>query len=197
MAEAPTHLRAHEAAALLGDSEALVERSRDASSAMLTGAPLITWGLAYVAGYLALEFWPHPGGVAGLFAALGVAAVISWWPRGRRIRTGTERPVRLGWLCVLAASPFLIGAIEPVDFGRAMLLLGGLWGMAMALTAIALSDTALSDTALFVICFATVVIAGLAPQAPWGWPLATFGVCSGAALLSLGVTRAVRGARRG
>lgn len=149
---------AETAARLVAESDRILVRQRRVGQASMGAPGLLAWGLAWLVAYPALDRWPDRTGGVVAAAAILIAVAVSWAPRDTGIRTGFEGRIRLGWVLTLLSSPFLISSVAPLEGSRFMLLLGALWGLAMALTGVALRDTGLT-----VVGLAAVVAAGVAP----------------------------------
>lgn len=173
-----------QAARLLTELAELRDRARVAVQGLTTGWPLIGWGIAWLIGYPAMQLadgWARIG-IVGCCWALGILS--SWIPSSRKVRTGHERQLRLGWLSVAAASPFIVAAAAPESWVSVALLLGALWSMCMCLFAIATGDRTFS-----VVSFVGVVAAGSGASQEFIPALVWFGLFAGLPLLAVGVSR--------
>jgi hypothetical protein len=181
-----------EAAGTLRDLDAIGDRSRRIVHAGFTRLPLLVWGVAWLGGYSAfdlLPFWPAVliGGALWVLAALssrfhGADEVVSSW----------QRSARRSWLVLVAASPLLVLAIMPVPAGTVLLLLGALWGVALALFAVATGDRPLGAVGWLVL-----VAAACCRFVVPGHGLLVFALVAGGAMAVLGAVRTVGEARRG
>lgn len=182
---------ADRAASHLRELDAVTGRTRLASRSMATGFPMVGWGVAWIVGLGALDLLSGPLRVAVPLLAWTFGMVLSWVPMRAVIRTGTEGRMRLAWVVVLVASPFLVVAAQPASFAHAMLLAGALWGLAMCLYAVATDDRALAVVAGFGI----VLAAALSPADQLD-RLLWFGIGAGVPILALGISRVLRGVGR-
>lgn len=182
---------ADQAQSSLRELDALTDRTRQASRSMATGYPMVGWGFAWIVGLGSLDLLAGPVRIAAAAAAWTVAMLLSWLPMHDVIRTGAEARMRLAWLVVLAASPFLVTAAQPASFTHGVLLLCALWGLAMCLYATATGDRLVGVVAAFGIVVAAVLAGSDQPSR-----LLLFGLCAGIPLLALGIWRVVRGVRR-
>lgn len=173
------------ARATLADLDRIESASRLAVRTPVTGLPLIGWGLAWLLGYAGLEFLPGPWGWIALVGTSVAAGIVSWWDVAQ-VRTGHESQLRLGWIVVMAASPFLINAAQADNTLSQGLLLGALWSLGMCLYAVATRDLP-----LLVLSAIAVAAAGIAPLLPAG-NLIAFGLVAGPLLATLGVIRMIR-----
>lgn len=176
------------ASQLLAETEEILERQRGAGRAAFTGRPLIAWGIAWLVAYPGFDFLSGAAAMGVTILVVIVASVVSWVPHDRGLRTGFESRIRLGWLAILGASPFLVATVAPVELVPYMLLLGALWSLGMALTGIALRDRALTVVTLLM-----VALAGLARQQHFAPPMTLYGLTAGLLLVSLGSVRLRRG----
>lgn len=178
-----------EAAATLADLARLSRHSRRVSLAVVTGPPLVAWGLAWAVGFPLLDLAPWrvalPVG-SGLAVAAGL---VSWGLRPRHLQTGREGPVRGGWLAVMLASPFLVLSMIGMPVPTILVVLGVLWGLAMLLYAVAAVDRA------FAVVGALIVVLGGVVRHVVGQPLVVFGLVAGGAMVLLGVARTWRSRR--
>ena len=162
-----------------------------ASRLGVTGFPLVGWGIALIVGLTAIDLLTGVPRVVVAVVAWLIGIVLSWLPLRVLIRTGTEGRVRLAWAAVLIASPFLVSAAHPQSAVHMVLLLAGLWGLAMCLYAIATHDWVFATVAaLGVITAGLVAIPGNVPH-----PLMIIGVVNGVSLLTLGIYRVQYGLR--
>lgn len=151
---------------------------------MATGLPLIGWGLAWAGGYPALGLLDGIPRVLATGALWTLAMLLSWLPLRTTIRTGSEKRMRWAWAAVLASSPFLVAAAEPVSTIHVALLLGGLWSLAMCLYAVATADSVYAGVTLF-----GTAMAGVAASQDLVQPLVLFGLTAGLPLLFVGAQR--------
>lgn len=175
---------------LIRELGTLTDRTRSAGRSITTGLPLTGWGVAFGAGYTALDLLDGPTRIVVLASAWCIGMLCSWLPIRHAIRTGTEARTRWGWVVVLVASPFLVAAAQPPEWEYIALFLGALWGMAMSLYSVATADVPFAVASMIV-----VVLAALAAVQPYLPQLAFFGVASALTLLTIGTYRLVRGAR--
>lgn len=175
----------------LRELEAVTGQTRRASRSMATGFPLIGWGAAWIVGLGALELLDGALQIVVPVLAWVVGMLTSWLPVRTVIRTGVETRMRWAWIVVLLASPFLVNAASPPSFSYGVLLLGGLWGLAMCLYAVATEDRLLIAVSGF-----GIVMAGVLAGRSLAEPLLWFGISAGVPLLALGVYRVVRGVGR-
>ena len=165
-------------------------RTRAAGRSTATGYPLIGWGLAWAVGYPALELFDGWLRIAVVVLVWAAAMVLSWVPLRVAVRTGTEGRLQIGWWVLMAASPFIVAAAQPVSLVHVALLLGALWSVGMVLYAIAMHD----------VPYAVVAAVGIVAAAVAGFqsligPLVFFGLLAGVPLACVGVVRLVQGAR--
>lgn len=175
---------------LIRELGSLTDRTRTAGRSITTGLPLIGWGVAFGAGYAALDLLDGVARIVVLALAWCIGMLCSWLPMRHAIRTGAEARTRWGWVVVLVASPFLVAAAQPSHWVYIALFLGALWGMAMSLYAVATADIPFAVASMIV-----VVVAAVAAVQPFLPQLAFFGVASALPLLTIGAYRTVRGAR--
>ncbi|MBZ2196643.1 hypothetical protein [Occultella gossypii] len=174
-----------DAAGTLADLDAIGRRADRAYRAPVTGAPLVGWGIAWAVGYPALGHLDLPWAlvVGALATAVGLVATFA----GRE--PGVSNPgagrLRGAWFLVLAASPFLVQVVSPLEPWRLALFLGALWGVAMAIYAIMTADRA-----LLAVSGGSVVLAAVVTVPEGISPLLVYGLGTGIALLVLGIVRA-------
>lgn len=173
-----------EAADTLAELEAIVSRSRRASYATVTRAPLVMWGVAWLVGYLALDTLNWAIAVPlGMVLSIS-AAVGTWLKRSAEVVNGWERRVRLSWLVLMVSSPLLVITVSPTPVAAMLLFLGALWGIALLLYAVAAADLALGIVGTIVL-----VAAPLARTALDHHELLVYGVLAGGAMITLGLRR--------
>ncbi|WP_147916307.1 hypothetical protein [Ruania zhangjianzhongii] len=175
---------------LIRELGSLTDRTRTAGRSLVTGLPLIGWGVAFGAGYTALDLLDGVARLLVLALAWVIGMLCSWLPMRHAIRTGAEGRTRWGWVVVLVASPFLVAAAQPSSWVYIALFLGALWGMAMSLYAVATADVPFAVAGMIV-----VVVAAVSAVQPLVPELVCFGIGSALPLLIVGVYRTVRGAR--
>ena len=154
--------------------------------------PIVGWGVAWVLGLGALDLLDGPARIVVVIGAWVIGMLLSWLPRRAAIRTGTEGRLRVAWVVVLIASPFLVVAAQPPSFSNAMLLLGGLWGLAMCLYGVATRDRGYA----FVAGFGTV-LAGVLAVPDLTNRLLWYGLGAGVPLIALGIRRMAGAIRHG
>lgn len=181
---------ADQAQSSLGELDTLLDRSRVASRSMVTGLPLLGWGITWTVGLPAVEVLDGIGRIVVCAGAWLIGMLMSWWPMRTAIRTGTETTMRRAWFVVLGSSPLLVAAARPESFTYAVLLLGALWGLAMCLYAVATEDWGFAAVAGFGIV-AAAAVAGPDLDHPLSW----YGVAAGLPLVILSATRAAQGVR--
>lgn len=175
----------------LRELEALSARTRLASRSGVTGLPMVGWGFTWIVGVPAVELLDGLPRILVCGCAWLIGMLTSWWPMSGAIRTGLETPLRRAWLVVFVATPFLLLAARPESFTYGMLLVGGLWGVAMCLYGVATQDGLFALVTGF-----GVVVAGMTSLLVTSHPLTPYGVIAGLPLVALGATRMWRGARR-
>jgi hypothetical protein len=174
----------------LREIQTLTGRTRLASRSMVTGFPLIGWGVAYVVGLGALDLLDGVQRIAVAAVAYLIGIALSWLPTHDVIRTGAEGRLHVAWVVVLIGTPFLIIAARPQSFVYAMLLGVALWGLAMCLYGVATYDPLFAAVA-----GSGTILAGVLAMPDLTHPLACFGLGAGLPLLALGAVRAARGVR--
>lgn len=183
-------LEEEQVASSLRELGALTDRTRAASRSMITGFPMIGWGVAWIVGMPAVELLDGVPRIVAATAAWLTGMLMSWWPRRASIRTGTERKLRVAWVVVFGAMPFLVSAAQPASLTHTMLLLGALWGVAMCLYAIATDDRAYAAVAGF-----GTVVAGVVAAPDLANPLVCYGMAAGIPMVALGAVRVFQGVR--
>lgn len=178
-----------EAAAALAGLEPARRRSRRFIRDDGMGRPLLSWGIAWVAGSVALQSLPSPWG-AWIGMSLCVAAVaVSWLGRHRRVIRGFEQRFAMCWLVLLASSPLLVIVVAPANRDVLVLFLSCLWAVGMLMYGIGADDRPVAAVGGFI-----VILAGSARLVVPSSAVILVGVAGGVALALLG-SRRVRSAR--
>lgn len=158
-------------------------RSRRAATSAFVRRPLLLWGLAWLAGFAALDLLPWPLAVPlGVAFALAAALGSRLWQAADAV-SGWEARLRWCWAAILGVSPLLVLVVSPVPATRAALLLGALWGLALLLYAVACGDLPLGAVG------AVIVVAAAVTRLVDVHPLLLFGLVGGLAQAGLGLSR--------
>lgn len=185
-------LDSEDAARALRDLNGIAERARSESRSMVTGLPLIGWGIAWILGLGAIDVFTGAPRLIVVVIAWVIAMTLSWVPWRRTVKHATDTRVRWAWTIVFAASPLLVMAADPRSLANGVLFLGALWGLAMCVYAVATGDTAFA-IASGIGVVAAGILAALASPPSILW----YGLLGGIALLALGIHRAFGGTRHG
>lgn len=162
----PLHQRAAvtagEAADALVMARIAMHRGRSAAVGQSLRAPLVYWGVAWVAGYAAAQFLP--GWLAYLVwfgFTIGWLAVRRAWKashdRRRVVVSGWEAQIGRAWWIILLGSVAMPLIVEPVPTVALYLLFGALWGIAYMLYAVIVEDRALGFLGASVVALAVIL----------------------------------------
>jgi len=190
----PLHQRAAavtagEAADALAAARVAMRRGRSAAVGQSLRAPLVYWGVAWVAGYAAAQFLP--GWLAYL---VWFGFTISWlaarrvWNGSRDQRhvvvSGWEVQMGRAWWIVVLGSVAMPLIVEPVPTVALYLLFGALWGIVYMLYAVVAEDGALGVLGASVVILAVILRLFVADLA-----LLLYGVSAGGITIIFGVAR--------
>ncbi len=148
------------------------------------GRPLLAWGVAWMAGAVALHAlagWPGPTVGAALCV---LAAAVSWLGVDRQLVRGFERQFAVGWVVLLLSSPLLVIVVAPPTRDVLVIFLGCLWALGMLLYGVGTDDRPIAAVGGFI-----VVISAVSRLFVPAVAMVTAGVMGGLALAVLGIRR--------
>lgn len=185
-------MTAREAADALTAAQTAMHRSHRAAVGTFARAPLVYWGIAWMAGYAAAQYLP--GWLAYLvWLAFMIGSFVArrWWNRSRGgqsiVISGWEEQVRRAWWVIVLGSIALPLIVEPVPTVALYLLLGALWGIAYMLYAVVADDRALGLLGASIVALA-VAVRLLVPEIA----LLLFGLFAGGSQMLFGIVRTRR-----
>jgi hypothetical protein len=170
-----------DASRILDEIAPVSRRSRRLARDVAFARPLLTWGLAWIAGAILYQYIPGVTGVILACAACASAAAVTWLVRPRDVRLHTERRFALCWLVLFATSPLLIAVAAPPNAHVMTVLLASLWAVGMLLYGVGVQDLPLAVVGLTILA----VAAATRIAAP-GAAMLTVGVAGGLAMAVLG-----------
>ncbi len=179
--DAPT---AHDASTALAALHPVQRRSRQIIRDAGMGRPLVAWGVAWIAGAVALHVLADWRGAAVGSVLCVLATAVSWLGVDRQLVRGFERQFAVGWMVLLLSSPLLVVVVAPPDRDVLVIFLGCLWALGMLLYGIGTNDRPMAAVGGFVL-----VISALARLTVPASAMVTVGVTGGLALALLGVRR--------
>ncbi len=190
----PFHQRAatvtaDEAADALAAARIAMHRGRSAAVGQALRAPLVYWGVAWVAGYAAAQFLP--GWLAYL---VWFGFTVGWlvsrrvWKMSRDRRhvvvSGWEAKIGRAWWIILLGGVAMPLIVEPVPTVALYLLFGALWGIAYMLYAVVAEDRAFGFLGASVVVLA-VIFRLFVPDLA----LLLYGLAAGGITITFGVAR--------
>lgn len=148
------------------------------------GRPLLAWGVAWIAGSVALHSLAGWRGSIVGSALCVLATAVSWLGVDRQLVRGFERQFAVGWVVLLLSSPLLVIVVAPPSRDVLVIFLGCLWALGMLLYGIGTNDRPMAAVGLYVL-----VISAVSRLSFPGGAMVTVGVTGGLGLALLGVRR--------
>ncbi len=132
-----------DASRILADIEPVARRSQQLTRDVALGVPLLSWGLAWLAGSLLFQYLHGPAGAVLGAAACVAAATAPRLARPRAIRLHPEKRFARAGGGLVVASPLLVLIAAPANLRITVVFLASLWAVGMLLYGIGTRDIAL------------------------------------------------------